>query len=403
MSNALLLVQMSNLPVGLASGLSWSLVDYRDKVQALEQLNLELEQRLRAELQQRVHSATSWGPLKAEWDNVYRQVSEWILSNARLMLETENVQNNAEDFKDRFDCEFPWRQQLQDDISALLKVTEDAAQARLELQQRNDELWAELQALQLNHKEVRAELQVRAGLKRAGLQVRPRLKRVGLQVRAGLKRVGLQNVRALYPQHLEQPDLDQTDLDQILDHIRTQWERVCEQNRVQSQCPESKVSGLSPQQEQMEHLKSEVQDSVSKVQSLQAQTESLRALKRALENSLSDTRSFHEVEVQNISSLVSRLEAELKEVRGDAEAQRRDLDLLLSNKERLEEEVLLYQSLLEDKEVREEVNRDVLKKKKEVREEEYQALPQEKEVYQGLLEDKVAVSVVPPSVHSTNK
>ncbi|CAL9689484.1 unnamed protein product [Knipowitschia caucasica] len=319
----------SGVPVvpktGLASGLSWSLVDYRDKVQALEQLNLELEQRLRAELQQRVHSATSWGPLKAEWDNVYRQVSEWILSNARLMLETENVQNNAEDFKDRFDCEFPWRQQLQDDISALLKVTEDAAQARLELQQRNDELWAELQALQLNHKE---------------------------------------NVRALYPQHLEQPDLDQTDLDQILDHIRTQWERVCEQNRVQSQCPESKVSGLSPQQEQMEHLKSEVQDSVSKVQSLQAQTESLRALKRALENSLSDTRSFHEVEVQNISSLVSRLEAELKEVRGDAEAQRRDLDLLLSNKERLEEEVLLYQSLLEDKE---------------------------------------AVSVVPPSVHSTNK
>lgn len=32
---------------------------------------------------------------------VFLQVSEAILDNARLMLQTENIQANAEDFKDR--------------------------------------------------------------------------------------------------------------------------------------------------------------------------------------------------------------------------------------------------------------------------------------------------------------
>lgn len=32
---------------------------------------------------------------------VFPQVSEAILDNARLMLQTENIQANAEDFKDR--------------------------------------------------------------------------------------------------------------------------------------------------------------------------------------------------------------------------------------------------------------------------------------------------------------
>ncbi|XP_055084749.1 phakinin [Periophthalmus magnuspinnatus] len=299
---------------GLRSGLGWSLVDYRDKVQALERLNSELEQQIRAVLQQRAHSATSWEPLRAQWENVYRQVSEEILSNARLMLETENVQNKADDFKDRFDSERPWRQELEEEISALLKVSEEASQTREDLQRRSDDLWAELQQLQLSHQ---------------------------------------QDVRRLYTHELDQPDCTQTGLDQVLDHIRAHWERVCEESRVQSDA-ETKVFSvaLSPDQEQVEELKTEVQEAASKLQSLQAQTESLRALKRGLEASLGDARHWQEVELQNLGSVVSGLDSELNQVRAEAESQRRDLDTLLSNKQRLEQEVLLYHSLLKGEETR---------------------------------------------------
>lgn len=48
--------------------------------------------------------------------HVFVQVSEAILDNARLMLQTENIQANAEDFKDRsevthntlFELSTPW-------------------------------------------------------------------------------------------------------------------------------------------------------------------------------------------------------------------------------------------------------------------------------------------------------
>lgn len=301
-----------------ASGLGWSLVDYRDKVQALEQLNLELEQQIRTILQQRAHSATSWEPLRAQWENLYRQVSEWILSNARLMLESENIQNNADDFKDRFDSQRPWRQDLEDDIEALHKVMEEAAQTRVDLQQRTDDLWAELQQLQLNHQ---------------------------------------QDVRGLYTQmsaqDLDEPDSTQTGLDQVLNHIRTHWERACEQNRLKThQENKEHVSALSPSQDKIEGLQSEVQDASNKLQSLQAQTESLRALKRGLEASLTDARHWQDVELQNLGSVVSRLESELNQVRTEADTQRRDLETLLSNKQRLEQEVALYHTLLQGEEAR---------------------------------------------------
>ncbi|XP_072318282.1 phakinin-like, partial [Eucyclogobius newberryi] len=208
-----------------------------------------------------------------------------------------------------FDSERSWRQQLEEEISALLKVVEEAAPTRLELQQRSHDLWAELQQLQISHQ---------------------------------------QDVHRLYALDLDQPDSVQTGLDQILDHIRAQWEKVCEENRVQTDT-ETKVR---PHDQEVEELKCEVQESSCKVQSLQAQTESQRALKRGLEASLTDARHWQEVELQNLGSVVSRLESELNQVRSEAETQRRDLETLLSNKHRLEQEVLLYHGLLEPEERR---------------------------------------------------
>ncbi|XP_019730542.1 phakinin [Hippocampus comes] len=308
---------------GSGSGLNSCLMEYRDKVQALEQLNQQLEEQIRLSLDRKASCAGAWGPLRGQWEDVYRQVSEAILDNARLTLQTENVQANAEDFKERFESERPFRKAAEDEMASLYKVLEDAGLTRAELEEQMDAMRVELQQLERQHE---------------------------------------QDVRLLYSQmsgrELDQPDAPiETSLDQILAYIRNHWEKVTEKNRAETdsyqECKDAKCeSRLSPEEEQLEALKVQCSDAGCKIQSLQAETESIRALKRGLENSLGDARHWHDMELQNLGSVVSKLEAELADVRGEMEQQRRDYDSLLSNKQRLEQEIRLYHGILDGEERR---------------------------------------------------
>uniref|UniRef100_A0A665TMP0 Beaded filament structural protein 2, phakinin n=1 Tax=Echeneis naucrates TaxID=173247 RepID=A0A665TMP0_ECHNA len=317
---------------GTVLGLNSCLMEYRDKVRALEQLNQQLEEQIRLCLDRKASSAGAWGTLRREWEEVYRQVSEAILDNARLMLQTENVQANAEDFKDRYENEQPFRKAVEEEISSLYKVIDDATLTKAELEEQMENMRSELRNLENNHE---------------------------------------QDVRVLYSQmagrEVDEPDAPiETSLDQILDFIRSHWEKVTEQNRAETdsyQLDCKCVSRMSPEEEQVEALKSECSEAGCKIQSLQAETESIRALKRGLDNSLSDARHWHDVELQNLGSVVAKLEAELSDVRGEIEQQRRDYDTLLSNKQRLEQEIGIYHGILDGEESRflpiETLNRDM--------------------------------------------
>lgn len=114
---------------------------------------------------------------------------------------------------------------------------------------------------------------------------------------------------------VDEPDAPiETSLDQILAYIRSHWEKVTERNRAETdsyleckvrtshlhRCPhildcslqvclmvcvcvsmqeaQCVSSRLSPEEEQVEALKAECNDTGCKIQSLQAETESIRAL-----------------------------------------------------------------------------------------------------------------------------
>ncbi|XP_029930003.1 phakinin [Myripristis murdjan] len=309
---------------GTSPGLNSCLMEYRDKVRALEQLNQQLEEQIRLCLDRKASSAGAWGPLRRDWEEVYRQVSEAILANARLMLQTENVQANAEDFKDRYENEQPFRKAVEEEISSLYKVIDDASITKADLEDQMDKMRAELRDLEQNHEE---------------------------------------DVRVLYSQmagrDVDEPDAPiETSLDQILAYIRNHWEKVIEKNRAETdsylECKQAECvsSKLSREEEEVEALKAECTDTGCKIQSLQAETESIRALKRGLENSLSDARHWHDMELQNLGSVVAKLEAELADVRSDIEQQRRDYDTLMSNKLRLEQEIGTYHGILDGEESR---------------------------------------------------
>lgn len=67
------------------------LLEYRDKVHTLEQLNQQLEEQIHKCLDRRASSAKMWGALKQEWEDIYRQVSRTAVMSAIIFLISADV------------------------------------------------------------------------------------------------------------------------------------------------------------------------------------------------------------------------------------------------------------------------------------------------------------------------
>ncbi|XP_069504806.1 phakinin [Ambystoma mexicanum] len=305
-------------------GLNGCLVEYIEKVRALEQVNRELEADIRVYLDKKSSSVGNWGSLRENWEGCYHQVSDAVLENARLMLQTENIQACGEDFKDRYENEQPFRKAVEEEINSLYKVIDDANLTKMDLDSQIESMSEELALLSRNHEE---------------------------------------DVRMLYKQ-LAGSQLEEvnapigTGLDGILETIRIHWEKDIEKNRVetgallQAKACDVVPAARSREEDMVEVLREEFHDTACKIQSLQAETESLRTLKRGLENSLQDAKHWHDIELQNLGSVITKLEAELEEIRGDREQQQRDRENLLTNKMQLEKEISEYHCLLDGEEKR---------------------------------------------------
>ncbi|KAL0593142.1 Phakinin, partial [Plecturocebus cupreus] len=122
--------------------------------------------------------------------------------------------------------------------------------------------------------------------------------------------------------------------------------------RPDSPQQQAEVTHMSQTQEEKlaAALRVELHNTSCQVQSLQAETESLRALKRGLENTLHDAKHWHDMELQNLGAVVGRLEAELSEIRAEAEQQQQERAHLLARKCQLQKDVASYHALLDREE-----------------------------------------------------
>ncbi|XP_053322313.1 phakinin isoform X2 [Spea bombifrons] len=303
--------------------LNGCLVEYIEKVRALEQVNRELEEHIRVYLDRKSSTVSSWGSLRENWENIYHQVGDAVLENARLMLQTENIQACAEDFKERYENEQPFRKAVEEEIRSLYKVIDDANLTKMDLESQIESMKEDLALLSKNHEE---------------------------------------DVKMLYRQlagtQLEEVDAPiGTGLDDILETIRIHWEKDIEKNRAETgallQTKSAALPAVKSQEEEVvEGLREEFHDTACKIQSLQAETESLRTLKRGLENSLHDAKHWHDIELQNLGSVITKLEAELEEIKSETEQNQKDREHLLAKKLQLEKEIAAYHSILDGEENR---------------------------------------------------
>ncbi|XP_059777807.1 phakinin [Balaenoptera ricei] len=299
------------------------LVEYMAKVHALEKVSQELEAQLRMHLDSKSTRSESCSALRASWTSSCQQVGEAVLENARLMLQTENIQAGADDFKERYENEQPFRKAAEEEINSLYKVIDEANSTKKDLESQIESLKEELGFLSRSYEE---------------------------------------DVKMLYKQlagsELEQLDVPiGTGLDDILETIRIHWERDVEKKRAEAGAllqakQQTEVARRAQTQEEKlaAALRVELHNTSCQIQSLQAETESLRALKRGLENTLHDARHWHDIELQNLGAVVSRLEAELREMRTEAEQQLQAREHLLAHKCQMQRDVASYHALLDREE-----------------------------------------------------
>ncbi|XP_073739576.1 phakinin isoform X1 [Callorhinus ursinus] len=299
------------------------LVEYMAKVHALENVSQELEAQLRMHLESKATRSERWSALRASWASSCQQVGEAVLENARLMLQTENIQAGADDFKERYENEQPFRKAAEEEINSLYKVIDEANLTKMDLESQIERLKEELGFLSRGYEE---------------------------------------DVKVLYKQ-LAGSELEQmgvpigTGLDDILETIRIHWEKDVEKNRAEAGAllqakQQAEVARRAQTQEDKlaAALRLELHNTSCRVQSLQAETESLRALKRGLENTLHDAKHWHDIELQSLGAVVSRLEAELREMRWEAGQQQEAREHLRARKAQLQRDVASYHALLDREE-----------------------------------------------------
>ncbi|XP_008569279.1 PREDICTED: keratin, type I cytoskeletal 19-like [Galeopterus variegatus] len=303
---------MQDLNVRLAS--------YMDKVQALEEANAKLENKIQEWYDDK-------GPriFQKDYSSYYdtlaglkNQILAATIEKSKVVLQIDNARLAADDFRTKFETEQALRLSVEADINGLRRVLDELTLARTDLEMQIEGLKEELAYLKKNHEEEVGALRGQVG--------------------------GQVNVQ-----------VDSTpgiDLAKILNDMRSQYEAMAEQNRKDAEnwfISQTDVlkKEVDSNEEQLRVSHSEVTDLRHTLQSLEIELQSQLSMKAVLEGTLADTEARYRAKLAEIQALITGIEAQLSDVRADSERQNQEYQLLMDVKSRLEQEIATYRSLLE--------------------------------------------------------
>ncbi|XP_069338610.1 keratin, type I cytoskeletal 12 [Eulemur rufifrons] len=300
------------------------LASYLDKVRALEEANTELENKIREWYETR-GTGTGDPASQSDYSKYYPLIEDLrnkIISanigNAQLLLQIDNARLAAEDFRMKYENELALRQTVEADINGLRRVLDELALSKTDLEMQIENLNEELAYMKKNHEEE------------------------------------LQSFRVGGPGEVsvEMDAAPGVDLTRLLNDMRAQYETIAEQNRKDAEAWFIEKSGelrkeISTNTEQLQSSKSEVTDLRRAVQNLEIELQSQLAMKKSLEDSLAEAEGDYCGQLSQVQQLIGSLEAQLLQVRADAERQNTDHQRLLDVKARLELEIETYRRLLD--------------------------------------------------------
>ncbi|XP_051850501.1 keratin, type I cytoskeletal 24-like [Antechinus flavipes] len=310
---------------GTMQNLNDRLAIYLDKVRALEEANTELEYKIKEWYKKFGPGSTSHGENRdySEYYQIIEELKQKILdsslSNADIMLQADNVRLAADDFRLKYETELALRQSVESDINGLRRVLDDLTLAKTDLEMQIETLSEEVAYLKKNHAE---EMK-------------------------GLQKATSSDV------NVEMNAAPGTDLTKHLHDMRAQYEALAEQNRKDVETWFNDKSEILQQQisfanDESNSAKTEISELKRTSQTLEIELQSALALKKSLEGSLSETEAGYGTQLSHTQNQISSLEAQLIQIRDEAENQSTEYKQLLDIKTRLENEIETYRRLLDE-------------------------------------------------------
>uniref|UniRef100_A0A3B4T4V2 Keratin 99 n=1 Tax=Seriola dumerili TaxID=41447 RepID=A0A3B4T4V2_SERDU len=295
------------------------LASYLEKVRSLESANRKLELQIREFYERRAPTASrDYSAYFATISDLQAKISRKCQENQGVLLQIDNAQLAADDFKMKYQMEMTMRTTVEVDVLRLRGV--------------RDSLTLNISDLQLQIESLKEELVD-----------------VVFEDTMRVQQSGAVNV--------DVDSAESVDLTKVLQEVREQYEAVVVKNKQElDKWFQSKVrwESLNIYKSDITSWTVEVKTSYSKLSELKRTYQSLEINRQSVRTEVDDKIRYGS-QLSHLQMTINRLEVELQQLIASIEQQQADYKLLLDIKMRLELEIAEYRRLLEGEHVEKKV------------------------------------------------
>ncbi|XP_031144758.2 keratin, type I cytoskeletal 19-like isoform X2 [Sander lucioperca] len=304
-------VTMQNLNDRLSS--------YLDKVRSLESANRKLELQIREFYEKKAPSVSSdFTNYFATITELRAQIMRKHSDNQRIILQIDNAQLAADDFKIKYETELNMHTMVEADVFRLRGVRDSMTLNISDLEVQIEGLKEELVYMKTTHEEEKRQLKI--------------------------QQTGMVNV--------EVDSTQSVDLTLVLQEIREQYEAMVVKNKQElEKWFQSKVELLNTQittcTTEVKTFYTQLSELKRTLQTLEISRQSILTEIQCLQQNKEEVNRRYSVQLSQQQLTINRLEIELQQLRVSLEQQQAEYNLLLDIKMRLELEIAEYRRLLE--------------------------------------------------------
>nr|CAA09068.1 intermediate filament protein E1 [Branchiostoma lanceolatum] len=304
-------------------GLNDRLSSYLARVRALEQANAALQAQINAASGVGGdEDAYDWQP---DLDAAREALLKANLERARVEIERDSYALEVEQWRGKLEREMDMRADLEADINALKREMDEANMAKVDLEGQIEGAKSELEFMKSVHEQEVKDLRDRIG---AGGTM-------DIQMGQGSSQ----------------------DLVAALKAIREEYEEIARKNKEDVERQFEKKAETVKQEasqnvEAASMAKSEVKEMKSQVQGLMAELEALKAMQRSLEEQIAEAERNNAEALEGKSMILEQLKQEIARLKGEMSATLKSYNDMMKTKLALEEEIGIYNNLLQGEEGR---------------------------------------------------
>ncbi|XP_054634581.1 keratin, type I cytoskeletal 19-like [Dunckerocampus dactyliophorus] len=294
------------------------LASYLDKVRSLEAANRKLEIQIREFYERMSPIARDFTAYFVTINELRAQITRRYAENQSIILQIDNAQLAADDFKMKYEVEMNTRAMVDSDLVRLRGVKDSMVVTISDLKMLIENLREQLAQLKMNHEEEMNALR--------------------------LQYTGNVNV--------EVDSAAAVDLSKILQEVREQYEALALKNKQELE---------KWYQAKMESLQTEIRGYTTEVKTFSSQLSELKRTYQSLEityqgilaeieclrQNLAETKLRYSAQLSQLQLTINALEVELQQLKVSIEQQKTEYTLLLDIKMRLEREIAEYRRLLD--------------------------------------------------------